>query len=290
MRVTEYLDLEDHAGVVARARGSWPEWADLEPRLRVTHADDVFRWVRSTAPPEKDDVLHAMATLAARDGGDDVVAATTLAWLLSPGACRLARELKGLPVDSHALVAVHFWIQVRTFDWRRLRRVAANIVMQTRAACLSEAGTKQEVTYGDRAWRMATLVAPDSRLWDRLAAGGAGHMDVLEQSEEDADDEAQARCAVVEASGASAEELADVLSWACETSVISADDAELLRRVVDEARHVVPFRVSGRYCGLTSPEIAGAVAKSFGLSHATVRRRTARALRALAAVAHRYAA
>jgi hypothetical protein len=61
--------------------------------------------------------LHALATLAAADGGNDVAAAAALACALMPGACILANRLRTLAVQIDQIVAAQLWVEVRTFPW-----------------------------------------------------------------------------------------------------------------------------------------------------------------------------
>src|SRR3546814_16161191 len=96
---------------------------------------------------------------AAPDGGDDIAAAAALAKCLLPGACRLAGWLSTLPPravfrDSQPvaagswsaverideLVASHLWVEVRSFKWRRLTKVAATHLTNTPRGVLHEVG------------------------------------------------------------------------------------------------------------------------------------------------------
>lgn len=103
------------------------------------------------------------------DGGDDIAAAAALAKCLLPGACRLAGWLSSLPTkevfrDSQPiqagawwaverideLVASQLWIEVRSFPWRRLTKVASNIIVSTKVGVLREVGDYFYVTRADR--------------------------------------------------------------------------------------------------------------------------------------------
>ena len=299
MRVSEYLELEDDSELLRRAGGSWAAWTEREPRLAVVAFDGLRDWLDEAAPREADEVLHALATLAASDGGDDVAAAAVLAWVLLPGACRLARELRTLNRDVTMLVAAQLWIEVRSFPWRRLSKVAANIVMNTRAACLREAGAVGQVRRADRVWSASHVVSPDSFFWDHYAAGrrserAATHDRSSGRQLEPGDEElpklraVQVACSPVDSDPA--EEMAELLDWACENEVISAADRRLLQVVVEEADEVEIRRTGRSNAGLTAAEISRRVAPRLGLSQATVRRRAARCIRALAAAAERYVA
>lgn len=90
-----------------------------------------------------DGVLAALARLAARDGGDDMLAARVLLQLLLPGAIRLAQRITavtGDPVEAEADVLAQLTMLIRTYPWqRRPKRIAANLLLDcqqqlTRAA------------------------------------------------------------------------------------------------------------------------------------------------------------
>ena len=99
-----------------------------------TSFDDLRTWLPTVDHEASDQILLALAMLAAPDGGDDIAAAAALAKCLLPGACRLAGWLSTLPPsevfrDSQPvtagtwsaverideLVASQLWIEVRTF-------------------------------------------------------------------------------------------------------------------------------------------------------------------------------
>jgi len=54
---------------------------------------------------EAEEALHALATLAAVDGCNDIAAAAALAWALMPGACTLANRLRTLTSHIDEVVA-----------------------------------------------------------------------------------------------------------------------------------------------------------------------------------------
>jgi hypothetical protein len=297
MRVSQYLDLEDGGRLLARARDSWAGWAEQEPHLQVVDFDELRGWLAESPPAEVDEVLHALATLAASDGGDDVAAAALLAWVLLPGACALARELRHLQGDTQLLVAAQLWIEVRSFEWRRLRKVAANVLLNTRTGCLREAGTASQIRRTDRTWSATDLVDPSSFFWDHLAAGDRSRLTPdsrhAGKSSRIADDDPMVRgthFAPVPEEPRAPQEVAQVLEWACDNDVISQPDRDLLLYLVEEADLVDTGRFGRSIYGLTATEISLRVAPRCGLSQATVRRRAARSIRALAAAAAEYVA
>ena len=245
--------------------------------------------------------------LAAPDGGDDPAAAAALAYALLPGACRVAAQLGMLrsawrasrwctvvpgAENPDTLVAAQLWLEVRSFPWRRLSHVAANILMNTRAAVLHEYGADSQVARRDRTWAHTLVLdvfAYGDVDTDREAGGhrSASRVRLGYLSE-------QALIRQGSAQGlSSTEELLGVLVWASESGVISEQDRDLLLCLVEEAwasqeRGSMSRRV-GRGCGgFTARELTTRVADRVGVSEVTVRRRSARAVRALAAAAADY--
>ena len=64
----------------------WRTWVDQFPCLAgIGDPRSMRAWLTEAEPGEADEVLHALATLGSASGGDDVDAATVLAWALLPG-------------------------------------------------------------------------------------------------------------------------------------------------------------------------------------------------------------
>lgn len=313
MSVGDQLGLDDNSELLDQARSKWPDWVAADSRLDVVaEFDDLRAWLPSVDRDASDEVLLALAMLAAPDGGDDIAAAAALAKCLLPGACRLAGWLSTLPPkevfrDSQPLVggtwsaveridelvASQLWIEVRTFPWRRLRKVAANILMNTRVGVLREVGDFFCVSRADRTWANTTLVEslPSGDLVD-VAGGGAwsaGEMptgrvlgalfhrpEILADKSGPDHDEPSAT-----------EELLELLAWACERRVISDADRYLLLCLVEEADRVETRNLTRGYGGLIGNELSSRVAPRVGVSEATVRRHASRSMRALAEAAPR---
>jgi hypothetical protein len=72
----------------------WPDWVAASPALALVDFQDVRRWLRASDCKAAGDALHALAGLAAKSGGDDVEAATVLAWAMLPAACQIANQLR----------------------------------------------------------------------------------------------------------------------------------------------------------------------------------------------------
>lgn len=299
MSVGDQLDLDDNSEVLDQARSKWPDWVAADSRLDVVaEFDDLRAWLPSVDRDASDEVLLALAMLAAPDGGDDIAAAAALAKCLLPGACRLAGWLSTLPPKSvfrdsqplvggtwsaveriDELVASQLWIEVRTFPWRRLRKVAANILMNTRVGVLREVGDFFCVSRADRTWANTTLVESLSsgEMPTGRVAGALFHRpEILADKSGPDHDEPSAT-----------EELLELLAWACERRVISDADRYLLLCLVEEADRVETRNLTRGYGGLIGNELSSRVAPRVGVSEATVRRHASRSMRALAEAAPR---
>lgn len=276
--VGELLGLEEASELLDLARCRWNEWSAADARLRVVAGYDQLRpWLLGADYDAIDDVLLALAELAAPDGGDDIVAAGVLAKCLLPGACQLAGWLSrveqnhrfrdntsvtGSPVTRiNELVASQLWVEVRSVGWQRIRRVAANILLDTRAAVLLELGDYFQLERSDRSWAR-TIVTDDPAeatqpVFDEYDAGAAS-------------------------------ELADLLAWASDSDVISPSDGQLLACVLAEAAAVETRNLRRGSGGFMSNELSRRVAARIGVSERTVRRHTSRTVRALAEAAPRF--
>lgn len=295
MNVGDLLGVDEGSALLEQARERWATWAATDCRLAVVDDfDDLRDWLASADHDAADDVLLALAMLAAPDGGDDVAAAGALVKCLLPGACRLAAWLAtqrrhmlpgGISLATE-LVASQLWIEVRTFAWRRGKKVAANILMNTRAGVLRECGDTTQVARTDQTWVHTDLVeafvscdpAPEidaaaCRSANRNRPGAGGKPCLLGDPTPgpDAEDESPL------------EELLAVLAWACEQDVISEDDRSLLLCLVEEADRIDTRRTRRGGGGLMANDLSARVAPRIGVSDQTVRRRTAKTMRALAA-------
>jgi len=301
MNIGDLLGLDDGSELLGLARQRWGKWTNEHPALNVVDAfDDVQSWLVGADREAADTVLWSLAMLASPDGGDDVAAAGALAKCLLPGACAEAGRLSEMVARGQVpraratsgqineLVASQLWIEVRTFAWRRLKKVAANILVNTRIGVLRELGDNTQMWRKDRVWANTVLL-------DDLATGGndahtkapvmdpavisgtrpsrTHECDLLGDPAEVIDHETPL------------EELLDLLAWACERDVITDDDRSLLLCLIQEAA-AVETRRTGRGCGgLIGNELSTRVAPKIGISGATVRRRASKSIRALAAAA-----
>lgn len=261
MSVAAQMGLSDpQRDVLAQARDRWPSWCRQQPGLGVV--DDLLDmpdWLRHAPSTAADDVLHTLARLASPTGGDDVTAAGALAWLLLPGACRIAYRLRSLSWRIDELVAAQLWLEVRDFPWERHRKVAANIVMNTRRGVLRDLGVGEPARQSDPTWARTVLLPPSDALW-RV---------VLARLWERADPPAGV-------------DVAEVLSGAVGDGVISAGDVELLIGLAVAADDAGVTRTRRGQGGLCSRRVVRTVATSSGVSASTVKRRAIASLRAVA--------
>lgn len=312
MSVGDQLGLEENSELLDEARRMWPRWVAADSRLGVVeNFDDLRPWLPTVTREEADEVLLALAMLAAPDGGDDFAAAAALAKCLLPGACRLAGWLSSLPTkevfrDSQPiqagawwaverideLVASQLWIEVRSFPWRRLTKVASNIIVNTKVGVLREVGDYFYLTRADRTWAHTDLV--ESFSFGDLPAGGSewadGERPPSERGASALGHQPQALAASdpAEPDTTPAEELLELLTWACEQDVISEADRRLLLCLVHEADRVQTRNLGRGYGGLIGNELSMRVAPQLGVSQATVRRNASRSVRALAQAAGRF--
>lgn len=256
MSVADCLGLTPNCELLVQADQAWPAWCDQHPRLRVASDTATMRsWLRQHATKEGDELLLCLAQLAATDGGNDVAAAAALAWALVPGVCTLANRLSTLTPEIDQVVAGQLWLEVRTFPWRRLMKVSANILLNTRAAALAECGVRSQVERRDPTWAN-TRPVEGFLIW----TDGQGQRN---QSE------------------VAAEELLQLLGWACEHHVITLGDRSLLLCLVEAADRAAISRTGRTGAGLMANDLNDEVAIRLGISVRTLRRRTRRSIDAL---------
>jgi len=245
--------------LLQQARRQWTAWSGRHPALaEAGGVDGLPGWLATADPPRADDVLHGLARLGSPFGDDEIPAAGVLAWALLPGACALAHRLRTLSPRIDELVASQLWLEVRLFPWSRLRKVAANVLANTRAGVLRECGARTQVARADPTWSAVRPVDPAAPLWDGFA--GTRYEEV-----------------------SAADELSEVLAWACAQGVISDTDRALLLSLVAAADLSGTTRTGRGSAGLMSNTTSAEVAAQWGISAVTVRRRARRTIDALAA-------
>jgi hypothetical protein len=257
--VETQLGLHDQAnGLLAHAEQNWASWTDRFPCMSdIGGVGSLRGWLRAAEPAAADDVLHALVTLASPSGGDEASGAAVVAWALLPGASVLAQRLRTLSPRIDEVVAAQLWIEIRTFPWQRLRKVAANILANTRTGVLRECGAHSQIERVDRTWSSARLVDPTAVFWTKV-------------------------CTPDHASRSAAHELVEVLGWARALNVISDSDRSLLLSLAKTADSFGPARTGRGWCGLMANDSSAEVADRLGISPITVRRRARKAISALA--------
>jgi hypothetical protein len=258
MSVADQLDLRDESrGLLALADQRWGVWATAYPALaQCCGVREMRSWLPGASQADADRALHALATLAATDGGDDIAAAAALAWALMPGACTLANRLQTLTWNIDEIVAAQLWVEVRTFPWRRLRKVAATVLKDTRTGVLRECEAKSQLRRTDPTWSRTSPVDPYGTFWAGYASTHSNRPISPGQ------------------------ELRKLLKWGCENKVITDGDRALLLCVVEAADRAAFRRDRGRG-GLLANDVAEAVARQWGIGPATVRRRAGQSVDAL---------
>ena len=264
MSVATRLGVDDpDEGLLAQARDRWARWGQDDPDLAVV-ADllELPEWVQARTGPqaplpalvEADAVLRRLARLASPRGGDDVAAAAALAYLLVPGASLLAHRLEGYSPHIDHYVAGQLWLEIRSFPWERLSKVAANVLLRTRRAVIRD-------LRGDA----LTPVDPTEATWQLLETRPRPHA-------EDAYRRAQASWRV-----------RTVLEQAVAQNVITEKDRALLTALAEAATEHGVSRAGRGFGGLCSIPALETVAAQSGCSLSTVRRRARESLDAVAA-------
>lgn len=247
MSVADHLGLDDlESPMVIEARAAWRRWCAADPDLAVVEdLADLPAWSRQASREGKDRVLGRLAQMAATEEA----ARAALARQLIPGAIKLAGELHDLSPDIDGLVAGQLWIVVATGPHIK-RGVAKALLNTTRRAVLAELGVGRH----GKAW---------------------SHVLLLDRFEE--------RAVQVEPTPVdSYDELVEVLDSALRDNAVDARDIWLLHELAVSATvEDAPLR-RGR-CGLTSPALVDALARTRPEAARTLRRRVGSAVDQLAA-------
>ena len=164
------------------------------------------------------------------------------------------------------VVAAQLWIEVRAFPWQRLTKVAANILANTRAGVLRECGAHSQLQRSDPMWSRTVVADPHNSAWDNRKGPGLLALTPLGQSAGEV---------------TPAEELLELLDWACVADVITDADKCLLLSLVEAADGAATTRMGRGPGGLMANDVSAAVASRWGISPITVRRRARRTVQAL---------
>jgi hypothetical protein len=255
MSVAKCLGLDDVDGpAMTAAAGAWQRWCHRQPELAVV--DDLLDlpdWTRQASTVAKDGMLARLHRLAQ----DDAEAAVVIAWLLLPGAARLADNLRDLSSDIDALTAGELWVQIRTLPAERC--VAVNILRAVRRSLLAELGHSEAAQRRDRTWASTTLCDTAEDL-DLLVGLPELHADAVFES-------------------------SHLVQRALLGGVLSLPDASLLQELAAVAgERAAPAR-RGR-AGLTSPQVVEDVRRYRLASARTIRRRASMLMDRLRRYAH----
>ena len=289
MSVQQQLGLEDDGLLVQQIRERWSTWSSHDERLAAVAELDQFRdWLRTADVEERDDALYALACMAAKDAGDDHFAGAALAWALLPGAATLAARMAGFSPRMDDLVAAQLWLEVRTFPWKRRRKVAANILAATRAGVLLDLGELGQVRRSDRAWANTGLLFGDflEGEWNREEAAAGDPDNFVQVGARTREKLTVNFCA----EQTPTQEVEALLAWGVREGLISDRDRLVLTELIDEAETTVPARGRTANGGLGGRELTRRVGDRLGVSSATVRRHLNTSVAALAAASDRFVA
>jgi hypothetical protein len=112
----------------------WQRWVLTEPALARLGSLAELQELRGS---EADQLLGAVVRLAAKDGGDDELAARAVAYQLTGEAVRVAVGLRDLGPDVDQVVLASLWLEIRSFpSRRRTRAFATSLRLSTRRSAL----------------------------------------------------------------------------------------------------------------------------------------------------------
>lgn len=227
------------------ARASWRGWCAADPALGVVdELGELPEWTRLAPRLAKDDVLARLAALTATQAE----AVTALAWLLVPGATRIAVELRDMHSDIDGIVAGQLWIEASRAHQLTAGGVAWGILRRTRSEVMSELGVGDAADRRDRAWSHAI---PDDALLGGVAAP--------------------------ELEPPTDYTLLEILKAAFIDKAVVGFDVRLLWELAQTAERLGAPAHRGRM-GLTSPAVVEAFAAERNLNARSVRRRAVECL------------
>lgn len=266
MSVADRFGLDDpDSPLLVEAAEGWRRWCALDPQLAVVdELRDLRAWTKRASREDKDRVFAALAVLTEQDRS----AVAALAWLLIPGASRLAQSLGDLSPDIDDIVAGELWIQASRAHQLGTRGLAQAIVYETRRAVLRGLDVG---AHADKTWSQ-------TRILDDLDAGALGastHLGVEDQVVDPVADE------VTDPVVDPAAEAVGFLKAAGRDRALGWWEVWLVHQLAIAADEIGAPLHRGRF-GLTTPAAVAMVARLCGKSERTVRRRACQALDALA--------
>ncbi len=226
----------------------WARWVEAEPDLGAFAGLAELHGLRGL---DNDPPLGALIRLAAKDGGDDSLAAVGLAHQMERGARYLMHTLRDLADDIDEMVMAALWVEIRCFPWRRRSRAyAANLMRDTRASVLD---TARERRPGGRS--SSVLIDPQSPLVEWLSTP-----------------EVMSRYEPIPSSEQTAIELVELLDWALASGVIGRADAGLLLELIAAGEDMADQDTPWMKRGVCSQSAVHSVAEQRGVSGKTIRR------------------
>lgn len=272
MSVAEHLGVDKIDGPALRAaRACWKEWTSVEHDLGVV--DELVELPAWTVEhhDRSDAVLRALARLGSVHLAGEARAATALAWMLVPGASRLAAELMTRSPEVDVLVASHLWTQCREFDPRASAAVAGQILRQTRRGVQAELCIGEGWRRSDRTWSQSVAIGPSSPEWDLVEATRRA-MSLSAESEQWAD----------------LMDLLELLRRLRKSGVLTSEDQRLLVELSVAADDLELAGIRSRDSGtggLSSMAVLAVVATDRGVCERTIARQLRRCLDRIAVYA-----
>lgn len=248
MSVAKCLGVDDiDAPNMRELRAEWPHWCQMIPALPpVSDLAYLPRWMQGAEPAQRDAVLTVLWRIAETDQRGYVV----LAWLLMPGAARVAGRIRHLADEIDEVVAGQLWIQICDHDANDDKYVAKKILGRVAKESMAELGVGDLAKRRDPTWAHAVLT-------DRF--------DESIPTEDVEPDNAR-------------QELDDLLRRALNSGALTDADRDLLLDLARAAHRAgVPLR-RGR-AGLTTPSLAEMVSDDHALAARSIRQHAADALR-----------
>jgi hypothetical protein len=257
MSVANCLGVDDpDAPNMRELRAEWPRWRRISNDLPdVDDLKDLPRWMQDAEPIQRDEALTTLRRIAEGDRR----AYVALAWLLMPGASRVAGRIRRLADEIDEVVTGQLWVQICEHVPADDRYVAKKILDRVYRESMAELGVGELAKRRDEAWAMTVLVDA----FDESIPAGA------------ADDEMARR-----------EALADLLQRGIDSGKLVESDRALLLDLAHAAEQVDAPGRRGRG-GLMTPSVTQLVEEAHGMSSRSIRRHAAGAIKAIREEAER---
>jgi hypothetical protein len=240
--------------------GVWQRWTEREPVLRAFESPLDPAWQNA---PERDQAMGALIRLAAKDGGDDQLAAVSVCHRMRWAT---AKAIRDFGIDDDAIVVGALWESVRTFPWRRRSRAyASSLCFDTRLRVLRFQTTRRHPH--DR-FRYVYVDSDEVLDWAGTTITGVS-TDTAGSEEPTA-------------------ELFDLFDWAHGHGVLGEDDFALLRDLLTAAYAVADDDTPWMARGASSQAALRWLAARTGTSARTLRRRRDCAIRQLRSAVPEY--